>query len=174
MVLQGLPCDTNGNTLPPGTPPALRPLPDTPWAPFVNGVQFKTADFLFRRAEMSAGNIDDLLDLWAESMENSYDSPPFESHEHVYETIDATHYGDAPWKCFTVSYSGEASQPCPTWQKDIWEVFYRDPDVVLSQMLGNPDFHGQFDYASYVHLDKGGSRIWSDFMSGNFAFCQSV
>ncbi len=174
MVLQGLPCDTNGNTLPPGTLPALQPLPDTPWAPFVNGVQFKTADFLFQCAKMSAGNIDDLFDLWAESMENSYDSPPFESHEHVYETIDATHYGDALWKCFTVSYSGEASQPCPTWQKDIWEVFYRDPDVVLSQMLGNPDFHGQFDYALYVHLDKGGSQIWSDFMSGNFAFRQSV
>src|SRR5260370_3478366 len=77
MVLQGLPCDTNGNTLPPGTPPALRPLPDTPWAPFVNWVQFKTADFLFRHAEMSAGNIEDLLDLCEESMENSYNSPPF-------------------------------------------------------------------------------------------------
>src|SRR5258707_13344077 len=89
-------------------------------------------------------------------------------------TIDATHYGDAPWKCFTVSYSGEASQPCPTCQKDIWEVFYRDPDVVLRQMLGKPDFHGQFEYASYVRLDKGGSRIWSDFMSGNFAFRRSV
>jgi Plavaka transposase len=119
---------------------------------------------------MSAGNIDNLLNLWVESMENSYDSPPFESHEHVYETIDAMHYGDAPWKCLAISYSGKASQPCPTWQKDIWEVFYHDPDVVLSQMLGNPDFCGQFDYASYVGLDKGGLRIWSDFMSGNFAF----
>jgi hypothetical protein len=130
-VSQGLPCDANGNTLPPGTPPPPRPLPETPWEPYANGVQFKTADFLYRRAEMSAGNIDDLLDMWAESMMESGEDPPFKSHGHVYETIDATQHGDAPWNCLVVTYNGEASDPCPSWQMDEWEVFYRDPDLVL-------------------------------------------
>jgi hypothetical protein len=139
----------------------------------VDGVQFKTANFLYRRVEMSAGNIDELFDIWAESNENGED-PPFNSHEHVYETIDATQHGDAPWHCFAVSYNGEARHPCPSWQTGEWEVFYRDPNVVLTQMLQNPDFDGQFDYAAYVGLDKSGKRYWSDFMSGNFAYRWSV
>jgi hypothetical protein len=173
-VSLGLPCDANGNTLPPGTPPPPRPLPDSPWEPYANGVQFKTAEFLYRRAEMSAGNIDELLDIWAESMENGEDAPPFKSHEYVYDTIDATRHGDAPWKCFAVSYNGEATANCPTWQLAEWEVYYRDPDIVLSNMLDNPDFNGLFDYAAYVGLDKAGKRYWSDFMSGNFAYRRSV
>jgi hypothetical protein len=136
-------------------------------------VQFKIADFLYRRVEMSAGNIDELFDIWAESTDNGED-PPFNSHEHVYETIDATRHGDAPWQCFAVSYNGEASHPCPSWQKGEWEVFYRNPDVVLTQMLENPDFDRQFDYAAYIGLDKAGKRCWSDFMSGNFAYRRSV
>src|SRR5258708_19341431 len=74
---KGSPCDTNGVPLHPGTPPPPRPLPETPWDPYANGVQFKTADFLYRRVEMSAGAIDELLDLWAESMEDSVPPPPF-------------------------------------------------------------------------------------------------
>ena len=170
---QGLPCDANGNRLPPGSPPPQRPLPETPWAPYSNGVQFKTADFLYRRAEMSAGNIDELLDIWGESTENGED-PPFRSHEHLYETIDATRHGDTPWNCLVVTYNGEASHPRPSWQMGEWEVFYRDPDIVISQMLENPDFDGQIDYAAYVGLDKTGKRCWSDFMSGNFAYQRSV
>jgi hypothetical protein len=139
----------------------------------VDGVQFKTADFLYHGVEMSAGNIDELFDIWAESNKNGEDLP-FNSHEHVYETIDATQHGDAPWHCFAVLYNGEACHPCPSWQTGEWEVFYRDPDVVLTQMLQNPDFDGQFDYAAYVGLDKSGKRYWSDFMSGNFAYRRSV
>ncbi|KAN0125682.1 hypothetical protein V8E52_000889 [Russula decolorans] len=173
--LNGLPCDANGNLLPPGTPPPPpQPLPETPWEPYANSVQFKTADFLYRRAEMSGGNIDELLDIWAESMMESGEDPPFKSHEHMYETIDATRHGDAPWNCLVVSYNGKASDACPSWQMDEWEVFYRNPDVVLRQMLENPDFKGQIDYAVYVGLDKTGKRYWSDFMLGNYAYQQST
>ncbi len=76
---KGSPCDTNGVPLHPGTPPPPRLLPETPWDPYANGVQFKTADFLYRRVEMSAGAIDELLDLWAESMEDSV-PPPLLTH----------------------------------------------------------------------------------------------
>jgi len=149
-------------------------LPETPWDPYANGVQFKTADFLYRRVEMSAGAIDELLDLWAESMENSVPPPPFDSHQHIYKTIDATQHGDAPWHCLVVSFNGVKSNPCPSWQTDEWEVWYRNPHVVLTQMLENPDFDGQIDYAAYVGLDKSGKRYWNEFMSGNFAYRRSV
>lgn len=139
-------------------------------------MQFKTADFLYRRAEMSATNIDELLDIWAESMENSDagNDTPFTSHDHLYATIDATRHGDAPWKCLVVSYNGEVTPNRPTWQADEWEVFYRDPDVVLTHLLDNPEFCGLIDYATYIGLDKSGERYWSDFMSGNFAYRRSI
>lgn len=73
-----------------------------------------------------------------------------------------------------MSYDGEATHPCPSWQLGEWEVFYRDTDLVLKQMLENPDFDGQIDYAAYVGLDKTGKRTWCDFMSGNFAYRRSV
>jgi len=171
---KGSPCDTNGVPLHPGTPPPPRPLPETPWDPYANGVQFKTADFLYRHVEMSAGAIDELLDLWAKSMEDSVPPPPFDSHQHIYETIDATQHGDAPWHCLVVSFNGVKSNPCPSWQTDEWEVWYRNPHVVLTQMLENPDFDGQIDYAAYVGLDKSGKRYWNEFMSGNFAYRRSV
>ncbi len=94
-MLQGLPCDTAGDPLPPGTLLLLRFLPESPWQSYANGMQFKTADFLFSHAKMSAGNINKLLDIWAKLMENSECPPPFHSHEHVYETIDAMQHEDA-------------------------------------------------------------------------------
>ena len=66
----------NGVPLHPGMPPLPHLLPKTPWDPYANGVQFKTADFLYCHVEMSAGAIDELLDLWAESMEDSVAPPP--------------------------------------------------------------------------------------------------
>ena len=122
---------------------------------------------------MSAGNIDTLLDIWAESMEPG-EEPPFVSHGDVYDTIDATRHGDAPWKCLAVYYSGEVNDNSPSWQKKEWELYYRDPGVVITHMLDNPDFDGLLDYAAYVGLDKSGKRCWSDFMSGNYAFQRSV
>lgn len=41
-------------------------------------------------------------------------------------------------------------------------------------MLENPDFDGEFDYAPYIDLDMNGERVWSDVMSGNYAWRQSV
>ena len=174
IVSLGLPCDANGNTLPPGSAPPPQPLPETPWEPYANGVQFKTADFLYCRAEMSARKIDKLLNIWDKSMENGEDALPFKLHAEVYETIDATGHGDAPWKCFAVSYNGEAAPNCPSWQLDKWEVYYYDPGIILSHMLDNPDFNGLFDYTAYIGLDKSGKQYWSDFMSGNFAYQRSV
>jgi hypothetical protein len=63
---------------------------------------------------MSAGNIDKLLNIWAELMENTGEDSPFKSHKDVYETIDAMHHDDALWRCLMVSYNGEATHNCPT------------------------------------------------------------
>lgn len=104
-------------------------------------------------------------------------STPFDSCRSLYATIDAIGDGDAPWQCLTVSSmsdSNNLSEDAPSWKKQEYEVWYRDPDVVIANLLDNPDFASQFDVAPYVATDSQGKRRWTDFMSGNFAWRRSV
>ncbi|KAF5386701.1 hypothetical protein D9615_002102 [Tricholomella constricta] len=171
--LNGVPCDEFGTSIDPRTPPLPRTMPENDnWAPYSDEIQFRTAEFLYRRVEMSATNIDYLFDLWGRSMAAHHDDSlaPFSSYDDMYQVIDATRHGDAPWKCFTTTYDGDVNSNDPSWKSAEYEVWHRDPDVVLANMLDNPDFDGQFDYAPYLRRDKNGQRTWSDFMSGNFAW----
>ncbi|KAF8873359.1 hypothetical protein BD779DRAFT_1613680 [Infundibulicybe gibba] len=168
--LNGIPCNA-GENIDSATPPKPRlEDDDCKWEPYADETQFRLADFAFQKTEMSTTNVDELMEIWALSMAKHGDLGPFSSYEHMYSTIDATCLGDAPWKSFTVSFSGETSPESPTWKTSEYEVLYRDPDTVIRNMLDNPNFDGQFDYAPYIGLDKSGQRRWNDFMSGNFAW----
>jgi hypothetical protein len=118
---------------------------------------------------MSTKNIDYLLEQWALSLMKHGDLGPFENYQHLYETIDATKLGDAPWQCFQTEPLA-TGEDAPVWARQSYEIWYRDPEVVISNMLDNPDFDGAFDTAPYVHLDSNGKRRWHDFMSANFAW----
>ncbi|KAJ6467182.1 hypothetical protein C8R47DRAFT_990496 [Mycena vitilis] len=168
--LNGRPCDENGNFLPEGAPPPPRTTaaPDD-WAPYEDSVQFNIADFLFRKVQMSAKNIDYLLEQWALSLAKHEDLGPFQNYQHLYETIDATKVGDAPWQCLKTEPLA-VGEDAPAWARQSYEVWYRDPNVVVANMLDNPDFDGAFDTTPYVHVDANGKRRWHDFMSANFAW----
>ena len=114
------------------------------------------------------------MDIWALDKAKHNDIAPFESVEHMYKVIDATKVGDAPWKCFTTSFDGEVTETSASWKHNEYQVWYRDPDVVLHNLLDNPDFDGQFDYEPYIEQDKNGKRHWNNMMSGNFAWHHSV
>ena len=169
----GLPCDNSGNPLPAGALPPAREV-DPGWAPSDDEQQFRLADFLYRKAEMSAGNIDELLEIWALNMAQADDLGPFSMYEQMYGAIDSISFGDAPWRCFSAGYQGDKAPNHPSWQDAEYDVWYRDPAVVIKQLFDNPDFDKQFDYAPYVGLNKAGKRTWSDFMSGNFSWRHSV
>ena len=141
-----------GVFLPKGTPPDPRSNPNhDDWEPFADEVEFLIADFLYRQEEMS-----------------------FSSYECMYSAIDDIKHGDAPWKSFTTSYAGELGPNAHSWQLQDYEVWFRDPDVVIRNMLDNPDFDGHFDYAPYVDLDKDGNRKWNEFLSGTFSWRHAV
>jgi len=123
---------------------------------------------------MSASHVDELMELWALSLQKHGELGPFSSYENMYAIIDSTEFGDVPWKCFAMSYSGEIQPNDASWKSQEYDVWFRDPDVVIQRMLENPDFHGQFDYAPYIDLDKSGKRRWNDFMTGNYAWRHSV
>ncbi|KAJ6612468.1 hypothetical protein B0H10DRAFT_2052194 [Mycena sp. CBHHK59/15] len=161
MPRRGRPCDETGAFLPDGAPPPPRTTaPNDDWSPYEDSVQFNVADFLFRKVQMSSKNIDYLLELWAMSVMKHDDLGPFQNYTHLYETIDATKQGDAPWHW----------RGCPCLGPPMYEVWYRDPDEIIANMLNNPDFDGAFDTTPYVHVDSKGKRRWNDFMSANFAW----
>lgn len=189
----GKPCDENGHYLPKGSPPPPRPAQAADgWTPFADRIQFKLADFLYRQEEMSQGNINHLLKLWALSLMQRGSLGSFDSYKHIYDTIDAIEEGnyfilsrsclthvqrnpdDAPWKCFRALFDEPIKENAPNWKKHEYDVWYRDPEVVARNMRANPDFAMEFDSAPYVELDAEGGQRWSDFMSGNFAWRQPV
>ncbi|KAJ2911359.1 hypothetical protein MD484_g9055, partial [Candolleomyces efflorescens] len=177
--LTGVRTDEDGNPLPPGAPPPPRlDTSDDPWFPFEGESGFRLADFLYREEEMSAKKIDYLLEVWALDKAKSGDLAPFDSYTQMYGTIDAIEFGDAPWQSFSMNFAEDTDHPADApWKSASYEVWYRDPARVISNLLDNPDFDTQFDYAAFVELDKsngGQRRRWNDFMSGNWAWRRSI
>lgn len=123
---------------------------------------------------MSATNIDELMDIWSSSMAIHDDSGPFPSHGDLYEAIDSTALGDAPWSCLKTEVPKPIEAGTPSWKTKEYKIWYRDPEVVIRNMLDNPDFDGGMDYVPYVEVDESGKRRWSNFLSGNFAWRHSV
>ncbi|KAF8834044.1 hypothetical protein BDN67DRAFT_915727 [Paxillus ammoniavirescens] len=72
-------------------------------------------------------------------------------------------------------YTGtRVDENSPSWQKESYHIWYRDPDHVVKVMLENPDFADQFDYTPYHLTDSNRKWCWTDFMSGNYAWHQSI
>lgn len=55
-----------------------------------------------------------------------------------------------------------------------YEVWYRDPRMVIRNQLANPDFKDEIDYAPVQEFGIDGERRWKNFMSGNWAWSNAV
>jgi hypothetical protein len=136
------------------------------------------AHFLFKRNQMPGTNIDELMQIWAIIDSNGDgDDPPFADHEDLYDTIDATTQGDVPWQSFSVTYTGELPEggnTIPPWMLASYDVWFRDPRLVLQNQLQNPDYRDEFDYAPFQKFNDNGEREWKNFMSANWAYQQAV
>lgn len=147
------------------------------WYPFADRTQFEVADFLYRRVQMSAGNIDTLMELWERSSTTSHhdNCAPFPSCEAMYQHIDAIPYSKLDWQSFTLLYGDESDDPeaQPAWMEDPQVVWYRDPLSVLRSIIANPAFDGSFDYVPY-HEYRHGVHCFQNFMSGDWAWKQAV
>ncbi len=175
MWSSGKPCDSEGNILQDGTPPLpfiYRPPDD--FTPFEDRASFELADLLYRRNQMPASQINDLLQIWSAKM-NDQDSSPFVNSNDLYSSIDATTIGSVPWQSFSVSYQGEIeTESPPSWKTTEYEVFFRDPCEVLKTQLANPDFANEMDFSPKRVTDRQGKHRYQDFMSGNWAWQQAV
>jgi len=123
---------------------------------------------------MSAGHIDELLNLWAASLVEHGADPPFASHDDLYSTINATPLGDCPWQHFTSQYIGDRPEhDVPSWMTSEHEVWFRDPRILIKNMVSNPDFDGEFDFGPFQEHDKG-NHCFQNFMSRNWSWKQAI
>ena len=156
----------------------LRPLPPvdadpTDWGAFKSKEGFRITELVYQRAQMSQGNIDDLLKIWLDGQ------LPFSNQRELYAAIDNLTVGGVPWKRFSVQYDGAHSGnrgdvPQPKWMSDVHEVFFRDPQLVIHEILANPEFKDGIDFIPYRVFDKDGVRMYQHLMGGNWAWEQAV
>ncbi|KAJ3006600.1 hypothetical protein NUW54_g3876 [Trametes sanguinea] len=175
-AVNGKPCDSSGHTLPenaPARPPPTRDASD--WTPYADHVAFELADLLYRREQMPASNVKSLLQLWAVGLVEHGGRPPFASVANMYNAINCTLLGDARWQSFELQYSGDLpdSSVTPSWMNASYSVFYQDPLAILHNMLGNPDFKDNIDYAPYREVDHNSARRLENFMLGEWAWRQA-
>ncbi|THH12583.1 hypothetical protein EW146_g7563 [Bondarzewia mesenterica] len=173
-LLDGVPIDADGNDLPPNTPPPayVNARDTTSWTPFRNRTQFELADFLFRQDQMPATRIDTILELWASSQKEE-EQPPFADHTDLYKTIDSIMLGDVKWDSFSVRYTGMLpdGEP-PPWMQNTYDVWFRDLRALILNQLSNPNYDGKMDYAPVQVFNESSERVWSDFMTENWAWRQ--
>ncbi|KAI6142023.1 hypothetical protein BKA82DRAFT_4331589 [Pisolithus tinctorius] len=91
-----------------------KPSPETPsekqpndWLPYSSRLEFELADFLFTHSQMSAANINELLDLWIATLLGAGSQPVFKDSAEMYKTINHTILGDVQWENFCISYTGD-------------------------------------------------------------------
>jgi len=124
---------------------------------------------------MPAPEINDLMDIWAAQALKHDDHPPFADYQDLYSTVDVTPLADVPWQSFTASFQGERPDgEVPPWMDGQYDIWFRDPLSVVRNMVGNPDFDGEFDYTPFWEFEPSGERRLQDFFSGNWAWSQVV
>jgi Plavaka transposase len=124
---------------------------------------------------MSAGDINFMLNLWTASLAIHNDKPPFSNATDLYKTIDSTPLGDVAWQSFSLQYDGmQPVEGVPSWMQAEYDVWFRDPHVLVHNLLSNPDFKSDFDYTPFQETTTDGVHRFQDFMSGNWAWHQAV
>ena len=144
------------------------------WTPYRDRVDFELIEFLYQTVQMSAGSIDTLSQLIRATLLAHGacldDIDIFARNNDLLTKIDATVVGDVPWQGFTTFYQGPRPGEAPDWMTTGYDVWHRDPQQILHNLLANRDFNGDFDYAPFREFDATKRRRYRDFMSGDWAW----
>jgi hypothetical protein len=153
-------------------PSAPLDVDPTDWGAFKSKEGFEIAELAYRSAHMSEGNIDALFRIFPGGQ------APFSSHNELYAAIDSLAVGGVPWEFFSIKYKGPHSNDNdmaqPKWMSDAHDIYYRDPRLIIHEMLANLDFKDDMDFAPYHVFGKDGSRTYQHMMSRDWAWEQAV
>lgn len=173
-----MPCDVDGKFIPQHSkpPPPANAAEDNQWYPFEDRLAFDWAHYHFVELQSSERQINKGLDLWlAATLKANDDTPlPWASAREMYATIDSIQDGDAPFETVRFKYSGQIPANPPRWMTETYELCTRDSRILLHNQLATTDFVDMFDYKPYRQFDHTNDRVWSNLMSGDWAWNEAV
>ncbi|KAH9060394.1 hypothetical protein EDB83DRAFT_2292370 [Lactarius deliciosus] len=150
-----------------------------PWHPFGDRLAYEWARYHYVKLQSSAADVQQGLDLWRATVlmyqadPNSCDGVPWKSATEMYGTINSILVGGVSWTTYQLSYSRpQPTRTLPQWMQETYELNVRDVLSVFEEQLASKEFDGDFEYTPYEEYNKMGSRIYSNLMSGIWAFCE--
>ena len=146
------------------------------WHPFKCRLSFDWAHYYFVELQAPEKKINKGLNLWlAEKLEAGDHSPlPWSSATEMYMTIDSIQEGDAPFETISFRYSGPLPPHPPRWMTERYELCTRDARILLYNQLCTTDFKDQINLQPYHQFDHKGDHVWSNLMSGDWAWDEAV
>ncbi|KAH9061735.1 hypothetical protein EDB83DRAFT_2604363 [Lactarius deliciosus] len=89
----------------------------------------------------------------------------------MYGMIDSIPVGGVGWTTYQLLYSGpQPTGTLPQWMQETYELNVRDVLSVFKEQLASKEFDGDFEYMPYEEYNEMGSRVYSNLMSGIWAF----
>jgi hypothetical protein len=181
-ALLAVPCTEDGTPIAPNTPPPPRTPADAtssnPWSPFNSRLSFEFANYHFTELQSSERQINQALDLWRAAVIQAHGdiaNIPWDSAAQMYDTIDSIQEGSIPWNTIKFRYTGPlpAGTP-PKWMTEDYELCFRDPRAILLNQIASPELQDHFNYVPYKQFDSHRERVWSNLMSGEWAWNEAV
>ncbi|TFK84482.1 hypothetical protein K466DRAFT_496496 [Polyporus arcularius HHB13444] len=174
--LTARPCDPNGVFLDdPHAPPPPRDSHED-FGPFGDRVRFEFANLLFEKTATSKGDIKQLLEILRayDILNGQEDRPPiYESPDDLQAAIDAYPFGPSEWTTIAVRWNGEVTTTSPAWKRETFFIHTRNALAVMEHIAANPEFLGSWHTRPYRQFSPEGHRVWSDQMSGHWAWKQA-
>jgi hypothetical protein len=118
-----------------------------------------------------AQQINKFLILWHATLADHSLCSLFKNHYDLHNTINATLVGGMLWELFIIDYKGPCSSNLslqPQWIDDEYDVYFKDPRVLIWNMISNLDFMSEFNYTLYYKYFDG-VHHFQNMMSGNWA-----
>ena len=149
---------------------------DNTWHPFEDRLAFDWAYYHFTELQSSKREINKGLDLWLAAKLKAGDNTPlpWSSPEEMCQTINSIQEGDAPFKTIHFKYSGPIPPNPPNWMTEMYELCTRDSEILLHHQLATTDFANTFTPRPYHQFDHRGDRVFSNLMSGDWAWKEAV
>lgn len=89
-------------------------------------------------------------------------------------TIDQIQDGNATFTTVQFKYTGELPKNPPAQMTNKYELCTCNSHVLLHHQISTSDFASQFDYKPYHQFDHTGDCVWSNLLSGDWAWNETV
>jgi hypothetical protein len=100
--------------------------------------------------------------------------PVFKSVEELHSAIDDSSYGGAAWRELDFQYDGHVDEHSASWKKETYVSHARNTFQAVKAMVASSEFHGKWDTTPIKEYTSEHKRLYSNFMSGRWAWCEAV